>query len=558
MTLTFTIKANSGNVSQYGNKVFDSLNNTAKAIYIQQKNEYYKKSVLASALPPLPDSKRIHDMNLIELPWYDYRIEIQKTKKEQFEDIAFLTKLRLPLPFEHVLATEVSKAMYASTINRYIVYDKYQNVIQHIAGTDNKVHAASFGYFGGCSGGFLLTGISGTGKSSALSIALSYYPQVIIHQTKEIPVFTQVSYIMAECPPNSNMSGLYSSIARAYDIALKNLDNYHETICEKKRDIDQKEHYIRDLINRYHTLLVIVDEVQNFNFNRSNKSSLYTLMKLMNESKISMCFCGLPQACNGLLHDLALQRRAKTHIDANGYTRNFNYFCALVHRLFEYQWFRPKVDLNTMEPEKKHQLLQSLYQYTGGIIDQLIALYQMMSYEYVRVDSHRKTDIDAEYVKQISDRFFPNILRTLNGALNDAELQENRAKLVQSARSVLGDSIRKEEEKEAAERYAESLMDSGKRKRRLCDKITKHVLSLYSEYDYNDISLIAARVISDESDEDDINVYVRRVIDELHGSMQERPKKRKKKQKIDIDFDSVLDNGYQPLGTGNNNAAAAG
>lgn len=546
MKFTYKTKDKPGNESQYGPIPFDDENNTVEAIYIKQKNPEYEGNILAEALPPQPTDEIIRGYNTRGLPWFDYRLQIQASKQAQFTNIHRLNDVRFPMPYQADLAASIHNAFLQAAASRFILFDHTQCVIQHINGQNEVGHCKSYGNNGGTTGNFILSGTAGTGKSTSLINALHYYPQKIIHHCEEIPMFTQITYVVAECPPNSNLSGLYISIARSYDLALKNLDGHYEQECMKKRRLDQMESFICDLINRFHTLLVVIDEVQNIDFSRTKSGSIYTLMKLKNETKVSIAFCGLYSACENLLIDYAMKRRVKTEIDANPYTSDKRYFSVVVQKLFDYQWFNPKVELKNLDNEKRSKLIDAMYTYSGGIIDQLISLYKMMNYEFVR--RKKKPEVNDEFVKDVNDKYFPGILITLSSIHYSLEKQNDRKIAVKTAAETIDDSIRKLneiEEKKRVDEIIENNLSTDYDK--ICREVIRTIQGLYPEFTVEQISTIFYRLVTKaEYREKTAQELSRTILDNL----QKRFNNRSKKPKFEPGLDSYLRNDYQPLGQG--------
>ena len=67
-----------------------------------------------------------------------------------------------------------------------------------------------------------MIGTSGCGKSSALELALNYYPKVIRHTDEDGVSTIQIPYLYATCPPDSNFRVLYQQIGKEVDRYLGN------------------------------------------------------------------------------------------------------------------------------------------------------------------------------------------------------------------------------------------------------------------------------------------------------------------------------------------------
>ena len=118
--------------------------------------------------------------------------------------------------------------------------------------------------------GFSLIGYSGSGKSSALNILLSHYPQVIKHHSKNIPQFIQIVYLVVNCVPNSNFRALYAGIGNAIDRALGNITPYYETEINKQHSLGSKLNKVRELVELFSIGIIIFDEIQLINFDSAN------------------------------------------------------------------------------------------------------------------------------------------------------------------------------------------------------------------------------------------------------------------------------------------------
>ena len=81
------------------------------------------------------------------------------------------------------------------------------------------------------------------------------------------------------------------------------------------------------------------------------------------------------------------------------------YTALLIRELFKYQWFDERIALT---PE----ISDALYQYTYGIVGQLVGLCMHMQLAYLSA-SPRPT-VNAKFIEEICDKYYPGVRSLLN------------------------------------------------------------------------------------------------------------------------------------------------
>lgn len=176
---------------------------------------------------------------------------------------------------------------------------------------------------------------------------------------------------------------------------------------------------LRNLIEKLDIGLIVLDEVQNLNFDAQLENSIGSLLLLTNSTKVSFALVGTEYSHRLFndIRDLYALRRAGSEIVADNYCDSEQYFAALVKKLFLYQWFNPRV-----EPDS--ELIDALKKYSIGIIDQLINIYSFMQIDYLQASN--KPIINADYVARTAKKHFPNMHKILMAANPQAEAEKQK------------------------------------------------------------------------------------------------------------------------------------
>lgn len=237
---------------------------------------------------------------------------------------------------------------------------------------ENQEYAASNILVGDSSAstdaGFSLIGYSGCGKSSAIQMLVSYYPQVIMHTTENGEYFPQITYLVVNCIPNSNFSALYDGIGDAIDKALGNIKPIYSAEIMKIRTLGAKAERIREYVEKFAIGIIIFDEIQLIDFSHTRENSFDSLLTLSNRTKVATAIVGTEDAKAKMFKTLRTARRVGNVINGNMYCTDRNFFYFLVNELFRYQWFDKPVTVS-------EEITDALYDVTKGIVDQLIGIY---------------------------------------------------------------------------------------------------------------------------------------------------------------------------------------
>ena len=379
---------------------------------------------------PLPRTDEEIKMDYTKtLVSYNYDSVKDMSKLEKMLNVGTLRNIRFPLTFHKSLEFSFYNALLTSYRARTLMENTEDEEPILCGDSGDSTNA-----------GFSLIGYSGCGKSSALNILLSRYPQVIMHQTERGDIVPQVVYLVVNCIPNSNFSALYEGIGDALDKAFHNTRPLYADRIRRTGGLGKKMEIVKNYIEKFGIGMIIFDEIQLIDFSSTKENSFESLMILANRTKVAVAVVGTEDARDKMFDELRTARRIGTMINGNAYCEQKEFFDFLTRQLFQYQWFDKPVALT-------NDIVDALYKVSKGIVDQLIGVYSCMHYDYL--DRKKKPVINADYVYKIANKFYPGI----QDILANMESLENTDKIRQirsQAETTIQETIDKVSQEEAS------------------------------------------------------------------------------------------------------------
>ena len=278
----------------------------------------------------------------------------------------------------------------------------------------------------------------------ALETLFRNYPQYIIHKGKGMTTYPQIVYLVVQCPPHSNFRGLYKNIGIAIDRALGNIKPVYaiELDAGNRGNLSVYNDRVRYLIEKFAIGIIIFDEIQHIHFDATLENSFESILELSNQTKVAFGVVGTEDSYGKIFSgNLRQARRLGAEIHADLYCANRRLFEYNARQLFKYQWFN-----NLVEPD--NEIIDTLFECTKGIIDQLVGVYMYMNIDYVRAE--RKPKINADYVRRTIERHYPGMMELLSD-LKNPKTEAQRAKAVKEANDEM-QRIAQEEKRKAAEK----------------------------------------------------------------------------------------------------------
>ncbi len=419
----------------------------------------YEDNPDVCAIPRCPTAQEIIDNCTVPLHGYDpAKSGTLKSyeKKEQIVDL------------QHVSCVLGVHAKTAAAINR-VLLESYKGRKIGVALVDDNernlgknVHSEIISEKNELSGrtdGFLVTGVTGSGKSMAISLSCAMYPQVIRHSFDQC-IYIQIPIIRVTSMVG-NLSEIYRSIAAKID-KLLNCGNAHLSKI-KTGNLGKAATYIKKWISLYHIGLLIIDEVQFFAFGRQ-KTSFENIIGITEDTGIAFGLIGN----NETLDEIFAMPRIKSRVIKNCFSaditeaRDRRLFEEAVKDLWKYQWGESPIPLT------KEILSELIYQsvYNIALLKAIIVEVQHSLLQ------NKDAKVDRSFIQSVVSR---NLLQ-LRGIVQ-LPSQKNDLEFREALNSLYG-NIKAEGEKESR-RWTEK-----NQKKETADKIKEACQILKNNFGY--------------------------------------------------------------------------
>lgn len=500
--------------NKYDNNGFGSI---VDAVYTEPKCSMDKDNLMISALPD-PIAMKNECITFYQRSLSSYNFEEVKNlpRVERRFLLSQLRNVRVFLPFEYSLEIEFYNALISSYRLRRILnvesVEPYSKVIGYTGEATNA--------------GFTLLGYSGCGKSSAIAMLTSHYPQVIKHYLPDGSVISQIVYIVVSCNPTVNFSELYASIGREIDKALHT--DIYERLVNNCNGLGKKQNKVIELIERFGIGICIFDEIQQLSFTNTKTSTFESLLTLANVTKIAMGVIGTEDGYEKMFQSLRTARRLGKEIPATSYCDNKKYFSTVMSILFQYQWLDHKLSLTS-------ELIDVFYKETHGIIDQAVSLWIAVQDEYLKMDKH--FSITPKFVSEVFKKTYPHLRELLN-EISDPVNDDKIVSILKEAnikRELELETIQQNELMEYTLANEDDLMIDG-----LIRSVVQAIRVVNKRYTDDEIEKVCRDVVSDISQENrTVDIIAPIVNDKL--LKRNSPKKKRTVSTEDM-LNSVLGN----------------
>lgn len=216
------------------------------------------------------------------------------------------------------------------------------------------------GIIGG-SDSFTIIGVSGIGKSSAISRAVTLITENRIVEVEK-PYTNIIPCVIVQCPFDSSVKGLLLEILRKVDEVLDS--GYYQNALKARATTDMLIGSVSQVALN-HIGMLVVDEIQNVVNSKNGKSLIGALTQLINNSGISICMVGTPESTAFFGQAMQLARRSVgLQYNTMGYDAYFRDFCKEV---FRYQFVKQKTEITDAVTEW-------LYEHSSGVVSVVVAL----------------------------------------------------------------------------------------------------------------------------------------------------------------------------------------
>lgn len=368
------------------------------AIYTEPKCAVDKDNILITALPDPLLIKQDLVMNYTKgLPSYNFFQSCSLPRIERRFLVPQLRNVRIFLPFEASLETEFYNAMVNSYRLRRILKIDSSELYSKVVGNTGEATNA----------GFSLLGYSGCGKSSAISMLTSHYPQVIRHHLPDGSVLSQILYIVVSCNSTNNFAELYGAIGREIDKALHT--DIYERLINSCGGLGKKQNKVIELIEKFGIGICILDEIQQLSFSSTKTNTFESFLTISNSTKVAIGVVGTEDGYYKMFQTLRTARRLGYEISATAYCNRKTYFSFVMQELFKYQWLDHKLVLTK-------DLINTFYDETRGIIDQAVSLWIAVQDEYLLKKTH--FTITPAFVSEVYKKRYPHLRRLIHSIVS--------------------------------------------------------------------------------------------------------------------------------------------
>lgn len=304
-----------------------------------------------------------------------------------------MRSLRVPMLNQGMINQRLYEGLVLSYSNReYAVTERKVKVERDEKKLD--VNIISTSYLNSTTLGSAIIGLPGTGKSTALNIALQRYPRAIVHKL-EGGYYIQVPIIRTTAYANSNLSALFVSFANSLDMIL-DTGHTHRNIL-KSANVGRMAEQVIDWIRRYHIGAWIIEEIEFFTFGSDKNSSFENVVTIMQESGIFLFVTGNDDLKEKIHGNLRQERRfLSNYIDMNKIPKDKDFMQSVVGRMWEYM-------LPDMQNTLTEDIFEIIYYWTLGSIDMISILLVSLQQEYYRLQRKGEAvSVTKEFVEKIA------------------------------------------------------------------------------------------------------------------------------------------------------------
>lgn len=229
---------------------------------------------------------------------------------------------------------------------------------QRIENTTNTIQTYN-GIIGGADS-FTIIGVSGIGKSSAITRAISLIFENHFIETTD-PYQRIAPFILVQCPFDSSVKSLLLEIVRILDATL---DGDYLQIAQRYTT-DRLIGFVSQICLN-HVGVLIVDEIQNVVNNKNGDKLIGALTQIINSSGISVCMVGTPECLHWFESAPHLERRTiGLRYLRTDYDDDFIHFCK---NLLKFQYVQQYT-----EPSEK--FINWLYAHSNGVTSTVVSLF---------------------------------------------------------------------------------------------------------------------------------------------------------------------------------------
>lgn len=311
------------------------------------------KDILAS-LPEMKSGKELAS-ELAVLPEYNDTIRCQN-QAVRLMGLSALYSVYIP----SAMSMEIYSKLYLVLL-RSLQKKTMKIAVKQSCENFRAIKQQEYSGIMGGSDSFTIIGISGLGKSSAITRAINLITENRVIEIEK-PYVKIIPCVIVQCPFDSSVKGLLLEILRKVDEILES--DYYKNAIRARATTDMLIGSVSQVALN-HIGLLVVDEIQNVVNSKHGKSLIGSLTQLINNSGISICMVGTPESTMFFESAMQLARRSLgLNYGSLEYGAEFIGLCKV---LFSYQYVTKKTEITDT-------IIYWLYEHSAGVVSVVVSL----------------------------------------------------------------------------------------------------------------------------------------------------------------------------------------
>jgi len=363
-----------------------------EVIYNEQIVPDYRDNPMIEALPPIWSTDEVVDMLSQNGGHHDG--ERRLDAQYRLHCVHRLFRYFQPLEQHIDIEQRFSRCIRQGYLHRNPLAKEYAAALAQghrtitSGGTFNDLSA-----FRPTAAGFTIIGISGVGKTSAVSNILALYPQTIEHtRYREFPlVLKQVVWLKLDCPHDGAVKGLCMEFFDAVDRAAGT--NYFEMHGKRIITIDVLMVRMAQIARLHCIGVLVIDEIQHLSLAKGGgqEKMLNFFVTLVNTIGVPVVLIGTSRAMTVLQSEFRQARRGSGQGDLIwDRMKNNASWNIFISSMWSNQWTKETVPLSD-------EFKNALYDECQGISDIAVKLYAMAQIRAIALghDTFKASDFRA-------------------------------------------------------------------------------------------------------------------------------------------------------------------
>lgn len=292
---------------------------------------------------------------------------------DPYTAVSAMRSLRIPL---YVQKT-IDRILYYGLVKSYAGrrYALTRIAVSLPFDKETQLNILSSSYTNNVVDGAAVIGQPGTGKSTAVSIALRRYPRAIVHKNSE-GSYVQIPVVKTTAFTNGNLSALFQMFAARLD-AILDTGTAHQDLMPRV-NIGAMCALIIQWIQTYHIGCWIIEEISFFEFSNSSRS-FENIVSIMQETGVFLLVTGNTDFYDRISGNLRLERRLlSSFVNMDETCRDRNFMKLFLQTLWRYM-------IPDLRPLYTDEIADTVFDVTLGSVDMMTILLSAVQTRYLEI-----------------------------------------------------------------------------------------------------------------------------------------------------------------------------